>query len=100
MFGACLRTAAAAKAKAPPERLKVAEGKEAAARAKEARDASFAICEVACGCGVMVIPCPWAWPVGRVEAQAVPQVWARECSAARKPLLLGFNPAVAGQEGA
>jgi hypothetical protein len=82
---------------AEAKRLKVAEGKEAAAREKEARDAAFAICEVACACGV--IPCPWAgWKRCPKCGPKKGLCKARECSAARKPLLLGFNPAVGGQE--
>ena len=48
-----------------------------------------------------MVPCPWA------KLKRCPKCGpknglckARECAAARKPLLLGFNPAVGAQEGA
>ena len=75
------------------------EKKEAAAHAAEATAAAFARCEVACACGI--IPCPYAkWKRCPVCGPKNGLCKVKACVAARKPLLLGFNPAVGAQEGA
>eukprot|EP00966_Prymnesium_polylepis_P248823 5753127-Prymnesium_polylepis.1 len=81
------------------KKQKAADEKVAAAAKKAADDAAFAACEVACVCGV--IPCPWAkWKRCPKCGPKNGLCKARECVAARKPLLLGFNPAVEAQESA
>jgi hypothetical protein len=80
-------------AAAAGKRQRAADAKAEVARDKEARDAAFAICEVECACG-MHDPVP----VGRVKCGPKKGLCkVRECSAARNPLLLGFNPAVGGR---
>lgn len=75
------------------------EKKEAAAQAAEATAAAFARCEVACVCGI--IPCPYAkWKRCPTCGPKNGLCKARACAAARKPLLLGYNPAAGVQEGA
>ena len=82
------------------ERKRLAlEKKEAAAREAEAAAAAFARCEVACACGI--VPCPYAkWKRCPTCGPKNGLCKVRACVAARKPLLLGYNPAVGAPEGA
>tara|TARA_B110000046_G_scaffold128325_1_gene134725 strand:+ start:2324 stop:2806 length:483 start_codon:yes stop_codon:yes gene_type:complete len=61
------------------------------------RIAAFELCEHGCVCGV--VPCPYAkrkrCPVCGPNSSVCK---VRACVAARKPLLLGYNPVVGGQE--
>ena len=57
----------------------------------------FMFCEAVYACGV--VPCPWAkWKRCHTFGPKSSLCKARACVAARKPLLLGYNPAVEGQE--
>ena len=86
--------AAAAKAK----KLQAAEKKEVAAAAILERDAEFALCEVACACGVT--PCPYTkWKRCPACGPKNGLCKVRACVAARKPLLLGYTPPVGLLEG-
>jgi hypothetical protein len=71
--------------------------KVAKAQGKEERAAAFARCEAACSCGV--VPCPWAsWKRCPTCGPKKGLCKVRVCVAARKPLLLGYNPAVGTAE--
>ena len=75
------------------------EKKQAAEQEAVEREAAFAKCEAACTCGV--VPCPWAgWKRCPVCGPKKGLCKVRACKAAREPLLLGYTPAVEGQEGA
>eukprot|EP00966_Prymnesium_polylepis_P296448 6848618-Prymnesium_polylepis.1 len=83
---------------AQAKKLQAAEKKEAAAAEAAERGAAFALCEVACACGVT--PCPY----GKCKRCPVcgPKngfCKVRACAAARKPLLLGHTPPVGLLEG-
>ena len=85
-------------AAAKEKKLQAAEKKEAAAAAASARDAAFALCEVACVCGVT--PCPYAkWKRCPVCGPKNGTCKVRGCVAARRPLLLGYTPAQGLLEG-
>jgi hypothetical protein len=89
---------AAAAAVKEKQRLAL-EKKEAAAREAEAAAAAFARCEVMCACGI--VPCPYAkWKRCPTCGPKNGLCKVRACVAARKPLLLGYNPAVGVPEGA
>ena len=61
------------------------------------RIAAFERCELGCVCGV--VPCPYAkWKRCPTCGPKSSACKARACVAARKPLMLGYNPAVGGQE--
>ena len=73
------------------------EKKEAEKLAHEQRVAAFELCEAECVCGV--VPCPWAgWKRCPTCGPKSSLCKVRACVAARKPLLLGHNPAVDQQE--
>lgn len=73
------------------------EKKVAEAQAAVERAQSFARCEERCSCEV--VPCPWAgWKRCSVCGPKKGMCKVRACVAARKSLLLGYNPAVAVQE--
>ena len=86
-------------AAAAEKKRQAVEKKKAAELEAEATAAAFARCEVVCACGI--IPCPYAkWKRCPMCGPKNGLCKARACVAARKPLLLGYNPAVEGQEGA
>ena len=75
------------------------EKKEVEKEVAERSAAAFARCEAACACGVA--PCPWAgWKRCPACGPKKGLCRVRRCIAARKPLLLGYNPAVNTEEGA
>ena len=79
------------------KKQKTEEQKAAAEREMRERDEAFARCEHGCVCGV--VPCPWAkWKRCPICGPKSGLCKVRACVAARKPLLLGYNPAVEGQE--
>lgn len=83
--------AEAAEAAKQEKKRQALEKKEAGQKEKEEREAAFARCEVLCTCGV--IPCPWdGWKRCPVCGPKKGLCKVRACSAARKPLLLGYNP--------
>jgi hypothetical protein len=89
--------ATAAETAAKEKRQKTEELKAAQEREMRERHEAFARCEHACTCGV--VPCPWAkWKRCPTCGPKSSLCKARACVAARKPLLLGYNPAVEGQE--
>eukprot|EP00966_Prymnesium_polylepis_P111745 2585064-Prymnesium_polylepis.1 len=91
-----LEDKAAADAAQEAKRLRE-EKKEAAEREASERAAAFARCEHACVCGV--IPCPYTkWKRCPTCGPKNGLCKARACVAARKPLMLGYNPAVGAQE--
>jgi hypothetical protein len=87
-----------AQQKAVQERKRVAaEKKDEAARAAAAEVAAFERCEHGCACGV--VPCPYAkWKRCSSCGPKSSMCKTRACVAARKPLLLGYNPAVEGRQ--
>jgi hypothetical protein len=87
-------------AAAVAERKRQREAKKAADEREVAeRNAAFARCEGGCMCGV--VPCPWAkWKRCMVCGPKLGLCKARACVAARKPLLLGYNPNAEAQSGA
>ena len=81
------------------KKLAALQKKKEASRAAAERDAAFALCEAQCTCGI--IPCPWAgWKRCALCGPKKGLCKAKVCVAARQPLLLGYNPATAGAEGA
>jgi hypothetical protein len=89
-----------AKEAATKEKKRLAlEKKEAEKKDAEERATAFARCEAVCVCGV--VPCPWkCWKRCPMCGPKKGLCKVRACAAARKPLLLGYNPAVGAQEGA
>ena len=85
-----------AKEEAAKEKKRMAlEKKDAEQKEAEERVAAFARCEAVCVCGV--VPCPFAgWKRCPMCGPKKGLCKVRACSAARKPLLLGYNPAVGG----
>ena len=83
-----------AKEQAAREKKRLAvEKKEAAASAAAAEVVAFERCEHGCVCGV--VPCPYGkWKRCPMCGPKSSMCKARACVAARKPLLLGYNPAV------
>ena len=91
-----LEEEAVATAAAEKKRL-AHEKKEAAAAAAVADVAAFERCEHGCACSV--VPCPYAkWKRCPACGPKSSLCKARACVAARKPLLLGYNPVVEGQQ--
>ena len=83
----------AALAVAAEKKRLATEKKEAERLAAEQRIAAFELCEAACACGV--VPCPWAgWKRCPTCGPKSSLCKVRACVAARKPQLLGYNPAV------
>jgi hypothetical protein len=80
------------------EKKREAEEKRAAEkRAAQEREAAFAQCEHGCACGV--VPCPWlGWKRCPTCGPKKGLCRVRACSAARQPLLLGFNGVVEAPE--
>ena len=75
------------------------EKKDEAARAAAQDVTAFERCEHGCACGV--VPCPYAkWKRCPTCGPKGSMCKVRACVAARKPLMLGFNPAVGALEGA
>lgn len=89
-----------AAAAATTEKTRLAlKKKEAALQEAADREAAFALCEAGCTCGL--VPSPWAgWKRCPACGPQKGLCKVRACKAAREPLLLGYNPAVEGQEGA
>lgn len=79
---------------AAQEKKRLSAEKQAAAAAEAVqREAAFALCEVVCVCGAT--PCPWVgWKRCPVCGPKKGLCKVRSCSAARKPLLLGYTQAV------
>ena len=91
-----LEEEAVATAAAEKKRL-AHQKKEAAAAAAVADVAAFERCEHGCACSV--VPCPYAkWKRCPACGLKSSLCKARACVAARKPLLLGYNPVVEGQQ--
>eukprot|EP00966_Prymnesium_polylepis_P077287 1790191-Prymnesium_polylepis.1 len=82
-----------AKEEATKEKKRQAlERKEAEKKEAEERAAAYARCEAASVCGV--VPCPWAgWKRCPACGPKKGLCKVRACAAARKPLMLGYNPA-------
>ena len=89
------RMEAEAAAAAKEEKARAKAEAKAAEEAEAARlVAAFELCEHSCACGVM--PCPMAkWKRCPVCGPKSSLCKVRTCVAARKPLLLDYNPAVA-----
>lgn len=91
------RTAVSAKVK-DMLRARHASNKKRKWREDAAVAAAFARCEVACVCGM--VPCPYAkWKRCPACGPNNGLCKARACVAARKPLLLGYNPGEGAQDG-
>ena len=88
---------AAAAAAAAAKRQRIADEKSAAVEKKAEEEKAFGVCEHGCRCGV--VPCPWEkWKRCPKCGPKKGLCRARECAAARQPLLLGYNPALEARE--
>ena len=88
-----------AKADAAAEKKRqAASKKDEAARSAAQEIAAFERCEHGCVCGVE--PCAYAkWKRCPQCGPKSSLCKVRACSVARKPLLIGFNPAAGAEEG-